>query len=396
MIKKLATAFKDKNKIVWLGTILFSILFIAVGYSIASKDVKVMKQQGVITLKAEVIKIENQNLTDYSPEKETGMTNLDTIFTCKLSEGKDAGKDVLALQSGRPDLVGNDRPVEVGDKIFVYNYPDQKHGTEWLFGGFIRLNGVFYLGAFFFILLIVFGRFKGLNTVLSLSFTCAAVFFIYIPSILSGYNVYLSTIIIAAFVCIMTMLLIDGWSGKSLATALGCLFGVLVAALMSVVLDGALQITGFVDEHSVYLAQLPTKTPINMNAIIFGGIVIGSLGAVMDVAINIASSLHEIVGHSEEISPAELMKSGMNIGRDIMGTMANTLVLAYIGSSLSTVLLLTTYSSSLTELLNREMIIIELLQALIGSTAILLTIPLTSLVSVYLYLGRKKNSPTRV
>ena len=105
------------------------------------------------------------------------------------------------------------------------------------------------------------------------------------------------------------------------------------------------------------------------------------------------SSLFELHEHVPEMTFKKLFISGMRIGRDIMGTMANTLVLAYIGSSLSSIMLLITYSNSMMHLLNREVIIVELLQALIGSLAILLTIPLTVIICGFLYLGKRKNNP---
>jgi len=120
---------------------------------------------------------------------------------------------------------------------------------------------------------------------------------------------------------------------------------------------------------------------------------VGSLGAVMDVAMDISSALYEIREHMERVSFHKFVRSGITIGRDIMGTMSNTLVLAYVGSSLSTVLLLTTYVTSMDELLNREIIIVELMQALIGSTAILLTIPLTAIVCGLIYSGKHERKP---
>ena len=129
-------------------------------------------------------------------------------------------------------------------------------------------------------------------------------------------------------------------------------------------------------------------TPINLRALIFAMITIGAMGAVMDVAMDISSSLFEVKRHAPEITDKDLFRSGLNIGRDVMGTMANTLVLAYIGSSLCTILLKISYANSMLELLNTEGIIVELLNALIGSLAILLTIPLTALVCVAVYRGR--------
>ena len=148
-------------------------------------------------------------------------------------------------------------------------------------------------------------------------------------------------------------------------------------------MDGVLKLTGYVDENSIYLKQL--NMAIDLKAIIFAGILIGAVGAIMDVSIDIASSLSEVSSKMEKPSFGEIVKSGFNIGKDIMGTMTNTLILAYIGSSLSIVLLLTSSSHSLVYLFNLEMITVEILQAVVGSIGILTTIPLTSIIAAGLY-----------
>ena len=108
------------------------------------------------------------------------------------------------------------------------------------------------------------------------------------------------------------------------------------------------------------------------------------------VAMDLSSSLNEIVSHVPDIKFSTLFKSGMRIGRDIMGTMSNTLILAYIGSSLTNIMLLITYSSSIIELANREAVIVDMLQALAGSIAILLTVPFTVLLAGIIYIRKVK------
>ena len=132
-----------------------------------------------------------------------------------------------------------------------------------------------------------------------------------------------------------------------------------------------------VDDDSLHLYLLNEDRPIDLKAIIFSAIIIGAIGAIMDVSVSIASSLKELQDQVEHVSFGMLLKSGITIGKDMMGTMANTLILAYIGSSLSVTLLLVAYSNSLLTLFNREMIVVEILNALVGSFGILLTIPLT-------------------
>jgi uncharacterized membrane protein len=186
----------------------------------------------------------------------------------------------------------------------------------------------------------------------------------------------------------MTLLIVSGTGKKTTAAAFGCLGGLFVSGILTVIMDGALKLTGMVDEESVYLTYLNTESPIDLRAVIFASILIGALGAVMDVAMSISSSLKEISDKMKGTSFSVLFKSGITIGRDIMGTMANTLILAYIGSSMSVVLLIIAYNNSMRLMFNREMIVVEILQALVGSLGILATIPLTSFIGGIVY--RKK------
>ena len=161
------------------------------------------------------------------------------------------------------------------------------------------------------------------------------------------------------------------------------------AGLIVLISDKFLNMTGLLEEESVYLIQLYPENPINLKAIIFAMIIVGAVGAVMDVSMSISSSLYELRIKSPDIAPNELMKSGFTIGRDMMGTMANTLVLAYIGSSLTSVLLLVAYNAGIEQVVNKEMIIAEILQALAGSMGMLLTLPLTSAVCAVIYYRNK-------
>jgi uncharacterized membrane protein len=185
------------------------------------------------------------------------------------------------------------------------------------------------------------------------------------------------------FTILSTLLLVSGANRKTVAAAVGCTAGVATAGLLTLLMSRLLLLSGYVDENSAYLATMGSGD-IDLNAILFAGIVIGALGAVMDVSMSIASALWEIASQ-ECTTPANLWKSGIEIGRDVMGTMANTLVLAYIGNSLSIVLLLIAYSTSTIGLLNREMIVVEILYALVGSIGIVCVIPLTSAVCSAIY-----------
>jgi len=303
------------------------------------------------------------------------------LFEAEILRGPRRGEAVSATQSFTGLAQDSLREVEPGDSILLIGF-----GDEWFFNGFYRAGRLLALAALFALCVLIFGRRKGFNTLLSLGLTCAAVFAVFIPSILSGKNIFAMALLVCAYTTVATLLIVIGFNRKSLAAALGCLSGIAATGAIAAVMDRALFLTGVVDEHSRFLMFLPVEGTINLRAIVFAGIVIGAMGAILDVATSISSALWEIKERAGAIGFDDLMKSGMTIGRDIFGTMANTLILAYIGASLSVILILLVYTDSLATLMNMEMIVVEILQALAGSFGILLTMPLTSLFCATIFL----------
>ena len=336
-------------------------------------------QEAKITEISDVVETENQS------EESTDFTVKDILFKAQITSGEKTGESVDAIQSINSYFILKPQEVAVGDKVILYEFKDEYYGTDWVFGEFIRVQPLLVLGVVFALLLILFGRAKGLQTLVSLVFTIAAVFYVFVPAILSGYNIYLWTMIVGTYIIFMTLLIVSGISIKTAVASIGCLSGMLFSAAMFFVMDYFLKLTGVIDQDSVFLLMMNPERPIDLKGVIFGAIVIGAIGAIMDVAMSISSALYEMKEKYAANSFAQLVSSGLTIGRDIMGTMANTLVLAYIGSSLSVVLLMITYNPSLLDLLNREMVIVEILQALIGSLSILMTLPLTAVVAGTLY-----------
>lgn len=226
-------------------------------------------------------------------------------------------------------------------------------------------------------------------TLITLGLTCATVFGCFIPAVLAGKNIYLWTLLVCAYITVFTLLLIGSGNRKSIAAMLGCMGGTLTAALVMAVANCFLHMTGFLDDNTAFLLYLNTPKPIDLQALLYAAILIGALGAVMDVAVDIASALAEIAAKVERPTFGLLFHSGITIGRDLIGTMSNTLVLAYIGSSLSVVLLIAGSSgTSLYYILNQERIVFEILQALVGSFGILSALPLTAAISA-LFFGHR-------
>lgn len=373
---------------VYLITIVLSTVFIIAGNRIASQGLISVEGSDDVPppVKAKVTQI----LSREEDNAEDGAAGLKIIFEAKILSGDRKGDIVTSLQQTDAYSPVQLKEIAYGDTVLLYENTDEEIDTDWLLGEYVRTDALIWLGVLFCLGLLIFGRIKGVNTLISLVFTCLAVFIVFIPSVLAGQNIYAWSIIICVFIIVMTLLIVNGADRKSLAAGIGCFSGVAAAGILTLLMDSIIKLTGMVDEDSMYLYLLHEDNPIDLKAIIFAAIIIGAIGAIMDVSMSISSSLMELKNKVGAMSPKALFRSGITIGRDIMGTMANTLVLAYIGSSLSVTLLVVAYSNSMLALLNREMIVVEILNALVGSIGILLTIPLTSLICAVLYASGKK------
>lgn len=375
--------------IVRLITIILSVFIIVISYKKVATDLDVFQNSYNKETIAEVTEIINKDENKLDVEDSSVVLDVTITFNCKVLKGEYKGQIVTATQVNNA-MSGTDlKEVEPGDKVMIFE-SDYGETNSWILMNYYRIDRIIILAIIFFILILIITRKKGLNILITLIITCSAIFFVFVPSILAGVNIYVSSLVVCFFIIVSTLLILNGPRRKTLATILGCFSGVIVAGIIAVIMDKVLCLTGVIDEHSIYIQLLNTETPINLKAIIFASIIIGAMGAVMDVAMDISSSLYEIKLHVKGIGFRKLVKSGMSIGHDIMGTMSNTLILAYIGSSLSSILLLITYSSSFIEMLNKEKLIVEMLQALVGSIGILITIPLTTIACGILYGTKKK------
>lgn len=383
-----------KQKIIYCLSILCSVLFIIIGNKIASTDMPVFEHIYQDSCeKAQVVGIIARKSAAQDVDGVKYGRGVNIVFGAKLLSGSDKGSMITVVQNCDPDSPYQLREVKTGDRVLITQNPDSEGDSNWIMGEYVRTDTLLIFAAAFALVLIVFGRFKGVNTILSLLFTCLAIFTVFVPAILAGKNIYFWAILTCTFIIIMTLLIVNGANKKSLCSAIGCFCGILASGSLTIIADKFLKLTGMVDEESLFLKYLINDRTIDLKAIIFAAILIGAVGAIMDVAISLSSALYEVYEVSNGCSPISLMRSGITIGQDIMGTMSNTLVLAYIGGSLSLTLLLIAYSSSLLGLLNREMIVVEILQALVGSFGLLLTIPLTSAVCALIYCYKKKEKP---
>jgi uncharacterized membrane protein len=211
-----------------------------------------------------------------------------------------------------------------------------------------------------------------------------------LPAFFRGYDPILTTILVSTIVSIISFSIISGRNLKTLAAIIGTTGGVLVAGILAYITGSAAQLTGFSDEEMQSLLFIPQQINYDYQGILFSGMIIGALGAVMDVGMSIASAIEEIKLANPSVGTWSLIRAGMNVGRDIMGTMADTLILAYTGGAIPLMLVFMAYNTSLIKIINLDLIATEVVRALSGSIGLIIAVPITSTAAGILY-GRLRS-----
>ncbi len=274
-------------------------------------------------------------------------------------------------------------PVK-GDAV-LFRQGEEGH---YEFYGFDRTFPLALLFVLFAAIAVVVGRWKGVRSLAALGLTLFALLKIYIPMIIQGHNIIIITILFLVAVSLATLLLLNGFSVKSLAALGGIWSGLMITGILAFMIMGTGHLTGMEMNQMQMLSFLPSASGIGLKQLLFAGIAIGALGAVMDVAIELAASMAEIKKADKNISFSEHVKAGMRVGRDITGTMTNTLILAYAGTSLPLLIIFTGYGISGTAVISAETVAVEIMRGFAGSAGLIAAIPATVLFSAWLNRGK--------
>ncbi|MEG0593219.1 MAG: YibE/F family protein, partial [Coprobacillus sp.] len=216
-----------------------------------------------------------------------------------------------------------------------------------------------------------------------LGYTLYLVVYFLLPLVFSGYPPLILTILVVALSTCVTLLLLNGSSKKTYCAIIATVIGVILSALCFYLMSLVFKINGFSSGEAESLVLINQETGLQIKDILFASILISSLGAIMDVGMSIVSALYEVYNHSPNLSKEELFNSGIEIGKDMIGTMANTLILAFTGSSFVSLLVLFSYNVNIVQLMNSNYLIIEFAQGIAGTLGIVLTVPIASFISSY-------------
>lgn len=274
--------------------------------------------------------------------------------------------------------------VKKGDKVIVAMYFMDNKLNDMAISSFKRSTSLSIMIILFLLVILLVGGFKGLKSIVSLLFTMVCVIFLMVPLMLRGVSPILSAIIIAIISTSITLILVSGTNKKTFSAIIGTLIGVLIAGILAYIFGETTNLSGINMSEAESIMYIAETTNLKIKGILFAGILVSALGAVMDVAMSISSSIFEISSIDKAMSIKALFKSGMNIGRDIIGTMSNTLILAFAGGSINVLILLYASNMPSNRLLNLDILGTELIQGLTGTIGIILTVPATAIIAAYL------------
>ena len=310
--------------------------------------------------------------------------------TVKILTGKFKGETVELdnMLTGNPAY---DIMLSKGDRVVLHVEPrvefiEDIEDVEFFISDIERVNAIYIFTGIFFLMLLLIGRKKGILSFISIVATVALIFFALTPMILHEVSPILASLIVCILSTVITIYLVGGLNFKSTSAILGSIVSVGFAAALSILSIKLATLTGFAGEEPMFLYT--ARPDLDFTGILSASMMLAALGAVMDTAVSIASTINEIYLTDKNLTIKDLFKSGMNVGRDIIGTMSNTLILVYLGSSLPLVLL--SNNIDLNKFFNLNQVATEITSALIGSIAILACVPVTAIISAYLIKTKHK------
>lgn len=327
-------------------------------------------------VRAEVLEIQSEELQDSTLG--TGQQlGLQHLLVC-LADGLEVELDNYLTEThnvltheGDSVIVCVDAPENAAPYYTVYNYD--------------RTNPLLALVTVFVLLLLLVGKRKGLDACLSILFTLLFIVQVTLPVLYNGGPPMLMGLITVLLSTMATLALMHGPTKQCVLGIMATLLGELAACLLFAVFSHLFHLTGFQTDSAEGLLLIAQNTGLDIRTLLFAGMMISSLGAVMDVAVSILAALREVALASDKPERGKLFRSGMNMGQDFIGTMSNTLIFAFTGGALSTMLVFYSYGVQTQQLLNSDFLTVELAQGLCSTAAVILTVPAAAAMGAVFY-----------
>ena len=295
-----------------------------------------------------------------------------------IESGSLAGQDV-EVEEGTINIVNTERLFGPGDRVYVERRIGP-NGDYFFISDYVRTGSLLWIAALFGGLVLLVGRSKGFRSLVGTVFSLTVIFGFVIPQIIAGRDPVLVNIIGAILLLSVSNYLVYGWNYKTHAAVAGMAVSLAVTGLLAWFFVIWTRLTGLSAEESSYLV-IELGPDVQLQGLVLSGIIIGTLGVLDDICVGQASAIFELVNANRDLSWQELFRRSLNIGRDHIAAMVNTLLLAYVGASMPLMLVFTIYHEPIWRRLNREPIAEEIVRTLAGSIGLVLAVPITSLIA---------------
>lgn len=319
-------------------------------------------------------------------EYEIGWNNMTSLYKnleIELLTGPNKNQ-IITAETDYPE-------IDKGDKVFLNHLSDVGGNDRYIITNIDRTNQVYFLIFLFCVVIIGFGGFQGLRSLLALGGSFAAIMYILLPAILNGYNPLLISVLVASGILFLAIFFTHGFNRESFIAYVGTMIAVFITSLLALYSVGSTNLSGFAEDASVML-NFNTGGNLDFTGLLLGAILIGILGMLDDIAVTQAAVVSELYDSNKDISLVEVYERAMRVGREHVGALVNTLVLAYTGTALPLLLLISNRDLTFEMIINMEIFATEIVRTIVGSIGLVLTVPIvTFLASFYLkdYKSRK-------
>ncbi|HEV2250773.1 MAG TPA: YibE/F family protein [Candidatus Limnocylindria bacterium] len=300
----------------------------------------------------------------------------------ELDGGLYRGDRVTLEWGGRVALNSNGLLVP-GDHVLVSQHRGDNDTREYAIEDVVRLPSLLPFVIVLVVALVAVARWKGIASLAGLAGSVAVFLLAIVPAVQRGDDPLVATLAGALAVLVVAVFVVHGFNRKSLAALVGTSVCLLIVVALAAVVLAAARITGFGSEEAVFLA-IGSAGRIDLHRLVLAGIVVGSLGALVDMGIGQASATFELAAAHEDMRGQRLYASALNVGRDHIGSLVNTLALAYFGGAMPLIVLLSLGNLPLSLAANSETIVGSIIAVLVASIGLVLCVPITTAIAVAL------------
>jgi uncharacterized membrane protein len=330
---------------------------------------------------ATVTKIDEEKQIEFEGQKQ-----LYQKVELVLNTGPDKNKQIT-IENGK-EAMANVVKYQKGDRVIVTEDQDPQGNNFYAITDFIRRTSLLILVIVFVGLILIVTRWKGFASLLSMSFTFWILFIYVLPQLSAGQNPLVIASIASLIIIPISFYVAHGISKKTTVAIVGSLIALLVTAILAFIFIDMGKLTGLSSEEAGMLS-IDRQGGLNMKGLLLAGIVIGALGILNDITISQAAVVNELIKVTEKPKPMTIYKEAMNVGRDHIASMVNTLILAYAGVSLPLLLIFINNDHPFLEIINYEFLAEEIIRTLIGAIGLILAVPITTFIAVY-WIKKKK------